>query len=84
MEIIKTWYNPASKKWSNKSKISMTALFSWLTVMMVIVMFWAAAAFIYKRNYVPQAIAKIEHKEHRFLAAHKSMQKKLGGTHSLI
>ena len=85
MQTIKAWYNPKSHKANNKSKISTIALFSWLSVLVVIVMFWSAIAVGFKRDYVPRAIAKVEHKERKFLASHKSLQKKLGnGTHSLI
>lgn len=84
MKTIKSWYNPEQNKTNQNSKISLTALFSWITVLMVIVLFWAGVAVVYKRDYVPNAIAKIEHKEKKFLAAHKTLQKKLGGTHTMI
>ena len=84
MKTIKTWYNPGQTQPAEKSRISLTSLFSWLTVLLVIVLFWSAVAVGYKRDYVPHAIAKIENKEKKFLAAHRTLQKKLGGTHSWI
>ena len=81
---MKNWYNPAQNKASNNTRISLMSLFSWVAVLMVIVLFWTSVAVAYKRDYVPHAIAKIEHKEKTFLASHKSLQKKLGGTHTMI
>ncbi len=65
-------------------RISITALLSWITVMVVIGMFWAGVAVVYKKDYIPHTVAKIEHKEKKFIAAHKALQKKLTGIRSLV
>lgn len=84
MKAIKTWYNPELETVTKKSSINLTSLFSWITVLVVMASFWTAVAVAYKRDYVPHAIAKIENKEKKVLAAHRTIQKKTGGTHTLI
>ena len=84
MKTINNWYNPKAEKTTKKSRINLTSLFSWIAVLVVIVSFWASVAVVYKKDYVPHAIARIENKEKKILAAHKTVQKKIGGTHTLI
>ena len=84
MRKIITWYNPAQKRCANTSRINLISLFSWLAVLMVIVLFWTAVAVACKGDYVPHAIAKIEHQEKKFLVAHKTLTKKTSGMHSFI
>ena len=84
MKTIKSWYNPAQNKCANEKRVSVVSLFSWVAVLMVIVMFWSGVAVAYKKDYVPHAIAKIEHKEKKFLANHKAIQKKLSGIRSMV
>ena len=82
MKTINTFYNPRSKKTSDG--LSITSILSWTTVLVVILMFWAGIAVVYKKDYVPHAVAKIEHKERKFLATHKAIQKRLTGIRGLV
>jgi hypothetical protein len=84
MKIIQKFYNPAANNKGKLPRISLTSLFSWITVLAVIVLFWSGVAEVYKKDYVPRAIAKIEHKEKKFLATHKTLQKKFIGFRNSI
>ena len=76
MRIVShTSYHSDTKK--EKSKINKTVLFTWITVMMLTVFFWSGVAFIYKQDYVPHAVAKLQQKQEKFLDKHKALQKKL-------
>ncbi len=82
MKKITTVYNPDSINHKKSARISLISLISWLTVLVVIVMFWAGVAVVYKKDYVPHAIAKLEHREKKFLATHKTLHRKLTGNRS--
>ena len=83
MKIISAFYNPAS---NNKKQplISVVSLLSWITVLFVIAIFWLGIAVVYKRDTIPHTIAKIEHKEMKFLASHKALHKRITGIRSLV
>ena len=76
MKTANRFYNPAVPKEEKSTGINITSLFSWLAVLFVIVLFWTGAVIAYERDYVPHAIANIEHQEKKFLDTHKTLQKK--------
>lgn len=67
----------SGKKKEVKPKVNNTALFSWIAVVAVTVVFWVVAVIAYQDDYMPRAIAKMHHKEKKFLSNHKALQRKL-------
>lgn len=67
-----------------KFRLNKTALFSWIAVLAVTLVFWAVVAVAYRDDYVPRAVAKIHHKEQRFFANHKALQRKMAGIRNSI
>ncbi len=71
-------------KQNDTYKINFTALFTWLAVFVVTGIFWCGIALALKQDYVPRAIAKLQHKEQRFLDNHKGLQKKISNISNLL
>ena len=76
--------NFSKKKAASHNSINITSLLSWISVFMVVFIFWSAIIFVCEKDYVPHAIAKIEHKEKHFMASHKILQKRFTGFYNLV
>ena len=71
--------NSENQNQQKSSGISMVSLFTWISVFAILIMFWTGMSVVYKKDYVPRTIAKIEHREKVFFANHKILQKKFIG-----
>ena len=60
-----------------KFRLNKTALFTWIAVIVITVVFWSGVATVYKEDYIPRAVAKLHYHKEQFLANHKALQKKL-------